>query len=122
MEPKLGTVILYVRDLPGARRFYTEAVGLTVDERQSSPLFVGLQTAGGPMLALQDVATRAPGVEGQPGAAEVGLEVDDVDAVWHDWRAKGVRTLGEPSDKPFGRSFQAVDPEGHLLNVYRLAS
>jgi len=121
MNLKLGTVVLYVRDLQGAKRFYSETLGLPVDERQSGPTFVGLRTAGS-MLALQDAATLPPGLDGRPGASEVGLEVDDVDGVWRDWQEKGVRTLTPPRDLPFGRTFQAVDPEGHLLNVYRLAS
>ncbi len=49
----------------------------------------------------------------------IGLLVDDVDRVWRDWKAKGVNLLTEPQDLPFGRNFDARDPEGHYLSVFK---
>ena len=61
-----------------------------------------------------------PGLAGQPGGVELGLEVADVDAVFHEWKEKGVQTVTPPMDLPFGRTFVARDPEGHLIRVYRM--
>jgi predicted enzyme related to lactoylglutathione lyase len=55
-----------------------------------------------------------------PVGIELSLEVEDVDATWRAWQAKGVQTLSAPQDFPFGRAFDAQDPEGHLLNIYKL--
>jgi catechol 2,3-dioxygenase-like lactoylglutathione lyase family enzyme len=121
MRYGLGIVILYARDLERARHFYTEVVGLPTIEPLSGPGFVAFATAHGSPLAVQDAATVPPALVAAPGGVELGLEVEDVDAVWRDWTAKGVRMEEEPADQPFGRAFRARDPEGHLLNVYRLA-
>lgn len=121
MHYSLGIVSLYVRDLGRARAFYTETLGLPEVPELSGPTFVALRPAGGALIAVQDMTTVPPELAGAPGGFELGLEVDNVDAVWRDWTAKGVRILEEPVDRPFGRTFLAQDPEGHLLNVYRLA-
>ncbi len=120
MSYKLGIAILHVRDLPSAKRFYTEVLGLPVVEDQSSPTFVALATAGGTLLALQDFSTSKPYEMAGPGGVELGLEVEDVDVTWGKWQAKGVQTLTPPEDFPFGRAFDAQDPEGHLLSIYQL--
>ncbi len=117
---KLDIINLFVRDMAGARRFYSETLGLPVIEEISGEGFVALRPASGSSIALQDVATLPPGVAGQPGGMELGLLVEDVDAVHAEWQAKGVRLLTPPMDLPFGRTFLAADPEGHYLRVYRL--
>jgi predicted enzyme related to lactoylglutathione lyase len=121
MHYALGIVSLYVRDLDRARAFYTETLGLPEVPELSGPGFIALRPAGGSLIAVQDAATGAPGLAGAPGGCELGLAVADVDAVWREWTARGVRILSEPVDRPFGRTFLAQDPEGHLLNVYRPA-
>ena len=121
MSYGLGIVNLFVRDLERAKIFYTETLGLPVIAELSGPAFVALRPAHGSPITLQDAATVPPELAGTPGGVEIGLEVEDVDAVWRDWSAKGVRVLEEPHDQPFGRAFRATDPEGFLLNVYRLA-
>ncbi|MDP9371394.1 MAG: VOC family protein [Chloroflexota bacterium] len=121
MSYALGIVNLFVRDLERAKAFYTQTLGLPVIAELSGPTFVALRLAHGSPIALQSAATVPPGLAGEPGGVEIGLEVEDVDSVWRDWTAKGVRVLEEPHDQPFGRTFRARDPEGYLLNVYRLA-
>lgn len=122
MSYRLDIVNLFVRDMQGAKAFYTETLGLPVIEEMSDTNFVALRPAAGSPITLQDAATLPPGVVVQPGGMELGLAVDDVDAVWREWTAKGVRPLSEPMDLPFGRTFLASDPEGHLLRVCRVAS
>ena len=111
-------------------QFYTETLGLSVVEEQTAETFVTL-AAGGTWIALADVA--GPWVARKlnllpahgettlvPVGIELSLEVDDVDAAWREWQAKGIPTLTAPQDFPFGRAFDAQDPEGHLLNIYKL--
>ncbi len=121
MKGKLGIAVLYVRDVARERRFYSEVVGLPVIEDQSSPTFVMFAAGGETLLAVMDVS-RANGPTGAPGSVDLGLEVqEDVDAIWRDWQTKGASLLAEPKDLPFGRAFEAKDPEGHRLTVYRPA-
>jgi predicted enzyme related to lactoylglutathione lyase len=118
MDYTLAITILRVQNIERERRFYHETLGFPVDEEQSSPNFVMLKTAGPAWLALEDVSTQAEKAA-PAGGAEIGLIVADVDRVWHDWKAKGVDVLTQPEDLPFGRAFDARDPEGHGLCVFK---
>ncbi len=114
---KMGIVILHVQDIERSRRFYTEVVGLPVDEQQSDANFTMLATDGS-LLALQAASSLPEGQDGQAGGVEVGLELDGVDATYKRWKKAGVELLGEPETRPFGRYFLARDPDGHYLSVY----
>ena len=120
MSYTLGITIIYTRDTKKMTQFYTEIMGLPVVKEQSSDTFVALATAGGTLLALQDASRNKPYEQVAPGGIALGFEVDDVDATWRNWQAKGAKTLTAPEDLPFGRAFDAQDPEGHLLTVYKL--
>ena len=52
---------------------------------------------------------------------EIGFQVPNVDPAWQDWHAKGVPELTAPVKTPFGRIFEARDPDGYPLNVYELS-
>ncbi len=114
---KMPIVILYSRDIARARHFYTEVVGMAVDEDQSGPQFVMLKPEEGSLLALEDV-TVAETVAREPGSVEIGLHAENVDAVWTRWKQRGVELITEPVNRPFGRTFIAKDPDGHYLTVY----
>lgn len=118
MDYTLAITILRVQNIEQERRFYQETLGFPVDEAQSSPHFVMLKTAGPAWLALEDVSMQAEKTA-PAGGVEIGLIVDDVDRVWQEWQAKGVNLLTQPEDLPFGRAFDARDPEGHCLSVFK---
>jgi catechol 2,3-dioxygenase-like lactoylglutathione lyase family enzyme len=117
MSYNLGIVILSVSDLQKSRDFYSHKLGLPVVEEQSSEHFIAMAPANGGLIALSPVA---PGKAVQPGGVELGLEVADVDATWREWRRLGLSGMSEPADTPFGRSFDAKDPDGHPLSIYQL--
>ena len=117
---KMGIVILYVRDIERARKFYTEVVGVPVDEQfpVSDPdHFVMLAPEGSP-LALQATSTLPAGLAKEPGSVEIGFNLDGVDAICQRWKRAGVEIVSEPETKPFGRYFLAKDPDGHFVDVY----
>ncbi len=130
MTYRLGITIIYVRDIQKMSKFYTQVLGLSVIKEQTADTFITL-AAGRTWIALADVAgpwvsrklNLLPAKREQtiaPVGIELSLEVEDVDATWREWQAKGVQTLTAPQDFPFGRAFDAQDPEGHLLNIYKL--
>ena len=41
-----------------------------------------------------------------------------VDATCADWSGRGLPSLQEPTDMDFGRTFVALDPDGHRLRVF----
>lgn len=115
----LNFIIIYVNDIHTAKTFYTETLGLTVWEAQSSETFVSIRSEGGAIIGLQDrQAAKLPAKADQPGSVELSFEVADVDATWAEWQAKGVNLLTPVLPLPFGRYFMAKDPEGYYLSVY----
>ena len=120
MNHAFGMLGLYVRDVEKAKAFYTEFLGMKLIPAFSSPSFVFLQPSEGTPIALQEVAALPPGVPAQPGGFELNLEVEDVDAAWQEWKAKGVEVLTEVADMGAGRWFRAKGPEGQLLSVFQL--
>ena len=55
-----------------------------------------------------------------PGGFELGLPAashEDVDRIAADWESRGIEIVQEPQDMDFGRTFTALDPDGHRLRV-----
>jgi predicted enzyme related to lactoylglutathione lyase len=60
-------------------------------------------------MSLQDLASLPPGVPAQPGGFELNFEVEDLDAAYQQWKAKGMEVLTEMMDMGAGRFFRAKD-------------
>jgi len=113
MAGNLNFIILHVRDVVAERDFYREALGLgIVDE---SPAFVQFQANGGAFFALQADDQPVPTQN-----IELWWEVGDVDAEYAALAKRGVEIVSAPQDQPFGRALTFKDPEGNLVNMYRL--
>lgn len=117
-----NNLLLYVADPETSGRFYAGLLGLEAVE--VSPTFVLLMLRSGLALGLW----KASGVEPVPtasgGGSELGFKVaraPDVDATYAAWLTRGARIALPPTDLDFGRSFVALDPDGHRLRVYALA-
>ena len=110
-------VILHVSDLQKSSDFYSQKLGMPMIPELSDEHFTAVAPAEGSLIGL----TRAkPGEAVRPGSIELGLEVADVDATWRQWRGLGVSGMTEPADTPFGRSFDAQDPDGHPFSVFQM--
>jgi len=121
MSSHLGLLMLLVSDVPRAKAFYTEYLGLEVVQEFSSDEFVMLRSrTGGTSLALQDATKETYGVPLAHGGIIPGFEVEDADATYQQWKAKSVEILGEVTDMGAGRVFTAKDPEGHYIQVFHL--
>jgi predicted lactoylglutathione lyase len=54
------------------------------------------------------------------GGFELGFPVNsesEVDRIADDWRIQGIRIIQNPVTMDFGRTFTALDPDGHRLRV-----
>jgi catechol 2,3-dioxygenase-like lactoylglutathione lyase family enzyme len=114
---KPALILLYVADVPRSAAFYAELLGKPPVE--NSPTFAMLPFTEGLMLGLWGRAGVQPAA-GNPGGGEIDFGVADaaaVDATCAEWRAKGRRIAQEPCDMDFGRTFVALDPDGHRLRV-----
>ncbi len=47
------------------------------------------------------------------------LRVADLDAAYRMPWERGVETVTEPHDEPFGRTFAFKEPDGRVLHAYR---
>ena len=55
-----------------------------------------------------------------PSRSLVAASVDDVDAMYADLMAKGVRVLRPPTDQPWGlRTAYFCDPEGNFWEIHQ---
>ena len=125
---RLTHVRLLVTDYPTCFRFYRDVLGLPIgfgDEGGPYGDFV----AGAAFLALYDrrLMDEAIGGTGKPLSAEamdrltLSMEVDSVDGTYEQLRARGVKFVTEPLDRPaWGiRTAHFRDPEGNLIEIYK---
>jgi predicted enzyme related to lactoylglutathione lyase len=120
MSSRLVLVSRYAHDLARLQEFYTDLLGMEVVPQFTGPDFAFLRSAGGTPIALRAASSLPPGTPAAPGATKLSFDVDDLDATYADWKAKGVEIGGEIADVGAGRVFLARDPEGHTIGVSQL--
>jgi lactoylglutathione lyase len=107
-----------VDEVDAALAFYTEVLGLTLGHRSGA--YAQLDT-GTCRLALYDRAAMAETLgmdSGDVPAFEIGFKVDDVDAAFAEFVARGARPAVVPTDRPWGqRTAYVRDPDGHLVEL-----
>jgi predicted enzyme related to lactoylglutathione lyase len=108
----LTYAIVTTDDVPRARKFFTETLGLSTEDDMGDT-FSQFTTRDGTMWAVMARPEHA-----EPRSAELYLTVDDVDEAYRVWRARGVETVTEPHNEPFGRTFAFKDPDGRVLHAY----
>ncbi|MDB6081742.1 MAG: glyoxalase/bleomycin resistance protein/dioxygenase [Chlamydiia bacterium] len=117
--PNLGLVLLFVANPQNSSLFYQDLFEMKPIEE--SPTFAMFAFTNGVMLGLWSKYTAEPRVEAQAGALEVCFPVDDVDALYEAWGKKRVTIAQKPVDMDFGRTFVALDLDGHRIRIYKLA-
>lgn len=112
-------ILLYVDSPAASARFYADLIGSAPLEE--SPTFAMFALPSGIMLGLWCRHTVEPAATAAAGGAEIAMTVADgaaVDALHVDWQARGLAILQAPTDLDFGRTFVALDPDGHRLRVF----
>ncbi|KUM04854.1 VOC family protein [Chromobacterium subtsugae] len=112
-------VILYVDQPMRSADFYSRLFDL--QPIQLSPTFAMFKFASGMRLGLWSRHTAEPAAEMMGGGGEVVVRLEDfaaLDACLADWRAQGLRIVQPITDMDFGRTFTALDPDGHRLRAY----
>lgn len=112
-------VILYVNSPAKSAGFYADLLGLKPVE--SSPAFAMFALPSGLMLGLWARQDVAPAATVTGGGTEVCFKVAGdgaVDATHAEWRGRGLPIAQPPTAMDFGRTFVALDPDGHRLRVY----
>lgn len=116
--PTPNIFIVYVADASEAARFYGDLFDMKPVLK--TPGYISFDLGGGVSLSLW----RRLGVDlaaDRVRTSEVCLGVEGtpalVDALYEEWRDKGVQIVDEPRDEGFGRTFVAADPDGNLIRV-----
>lgn len=116
-----NSVLLYVTDATASASFYTKLLGL--EPVEASPTFAMFILPSGLGLGLWGKTGVEPAPVAAGGGCELGFKVETatmVDATHADWRGKGTTIVLPPTDLDFGRSFVALDPDGHRLRIYAM--
>lgn len=127
MITKLSVVTILVRDQDEALQWFTEKLGfekrtddsaavpgyrwLTIGPKGQKDLEIVLHKPRSPE-ALEQVGKQA-GVPGQPEDSWV-FQTDDCKNTYEEMRAKGVKFLGEPVERPYGVEAGFEDLYGNI--------
>ncbi len=118
LAANLGFVLLFVTNPQKSSLFYQQIFEIQPIEESST--FVMFALKNGVMLGLWSKYTAEPRVEASPGALEICFPASDVDTLYKNWGKKHVTIAQKPTDMDFGRTFVALDPDGHRIRIYHL--
>lgn len=111
--PRLFRVIVPVRDIEVAERFYARLLGIPGKRVSSGRHYFD---CGGTILACFDPRADTDPFDLPPNPDHLYLAVDDLEAVWSRARELGAEVLDPIAVRPWGeRSFYLKDPFGNKL-------
>ncbi len=122
----LTYAIVTTSNVPRARAFFTEQLGLSTEDDMGD-VFSQFTTREGTLWAVVDSKMHAEmaKIPAGPGAPAHGVElfllVEDVDRAHQLWQERGVEMVSAPHDEPFGRTFAFKDADGRVLHAYARA-
>jgi catechol 2,3-dioxygenase-like lactoylglutathione lyase family enzyme len=115
-QTRFGFPLEYVRDIPAARRFFVDVLGLQVE--RDHPTFVQFKAPGGATYAI---ASDAPMASNPEGAPELWWVVDDAEAAYREMSTRAEISLSL-RQMPFGTCFGIKDPAGQVHYVLEFAA
>jgi len=124
-DPKYHQTYLMVRDIDQSIHFYSELIGLSVNQRGKRSATVN--AGAGELKFEQDFdpeTLHAFGLD-PPGADRgagliIGIQVDTLDPVYDRLKEADADLLIEPREVDWGRElFLVQDPDGYVLEVSR---
>ncbi len=111
-------ILLYVKDVEKSTAFYRDL--LKREPKAAFPTFVSFGLDGGLTLGLWSTKTvNLPAAE-SGNRFELAFQVANepaVEAMYADWRKRGIEIAQEPVTAVFGPTFVGLDPDGHRIRV-----
>ena len=129
---KIDHVALVVNDIDQALEFWQEALGIALDHQEEIPReqsAIAFLPVGDSEIELVQPTSNDSGVakyleKRGPGMHHLCLEVDDIDAMLAQLKARGVRLIHEePVVAESGKKYAFVHPKaafGVLVELYEL--
>lgn len=119
MTPTPTMTILYVDQPPVSAAFYQKLFDLAPVEQSAT--FAMFVLPGGLVLGLWSRHTVEPKATATGGGCELAIRAPtstDVDAIHAAWQNLGISILQPPTEMDFGRTFTAIDADGHRIRVF----
>jgi predicted enzyme related to lactoylglutathione lyase len=116
--PTPNLTILCVKNPSASSAFYERI--LDRKPVYAGPTYVAFAFEGGAMLGLWSAESAGTALSGSGSRIEMAFMVKDaaeVDALHARWAADGVAIAEAPAEAVFGRTFVALDPDGHRLRA-----
>ncbi len=106
-----------VTDLPRARRFYEEILGLKLTALFGDSNAAWVEYDIGPgTLAISNLVPRW---QPSPGGGSVALEVDDFEAAVGRLKERGVAFVNGPFETPLCHMAVVSDPDGNSITLHK---
>ncbi len=121
MLKKVAFTMYPMRDVPRARRFYEETLGLKVGLKgnQGDKWWIEYDLPGGGCIALTNFIADEPSAA---AGGTIAFEVENLDALIADLKAKGVTLRGDIVHGPKCRMINCLDSEGNSIILHQLNS
>ena len=119
MLQKVAFTMYPVTDMPRARAFYGETLGLGPSASGATSPWVEFDLPGGGCLAITTVTPNQPSAS---AGGTIAFEVDDLPAMVADMKAKGVAFAAEGIESPVCRMAIIKDPDGNAIILHKLKS
>lgn len=110
---KLDHLRVPVSDLTRSRRWYVETLGLKVEFEVPDRRTVALQDGEGFAIFLQQVDSAVV-----PNGCALWFQVNDVEASFAEWSARGVQFSHGPRKSYWGYGAELADPDGYLIRLW----
>jgi catechol 2,3-dioxygenase-like lactoylglutathione lyase family enzyme len=111
---RVDFVSVLTQDIPRAKRFYSEVLGLEIESEGEHDMELRLG-----QVTLDVFDPSSIGQEFAPNSAGIAIRVDDVEAARHELEAKGVAFDGETVETGVCRQAWFKDPDGNALMLHR---
>ena len=111
-------ILLYVADPEASRLFYEKLLGQAASE--SYPTYVAFELGNGLSLGLWSTKAASFVSSGTGHRSELAFTAENdeaVDQLYQRYVEAGIPIEQEPMTAVFGRTFVALDPDGHRLRV-----
>ena len=119
MFKKVAFTMYPITDVPRARNFYENKLGLEVGKHgnRGDRWWIEYDLPQGGCLALTNFTEERPSAS---AGGTVALEVEDLDALIADLRSKGVEFKSDVIHSPVCRMAVCLDSEGNSILLHQL--
>ena len=117
MFRKVAFTMYPVKDMPAARAWYEDVLGLPKSANGERSPWVEFDLPGGGCLAITTVSQSEPSAS---AGGTIALEVEDLDGLVEDLKAKGVTIAAEGIEGPGCHMAIVKDADGNAIILHKL--